>query len=106
MSIDELDTYVAMVEKARRAWAGRVDVRLGLECDYAPSNPDCRGECFACAMKSDLKVLLTDRFTGALDSATWTTEIAVGSSGRVSAGNGTARMEASTSSPTAPTRRL
>lgn len=36
MGINQLDDYVAMVERARRAFAGRVDVRLGLECDYAP----------------------------------------------------------------------
>jgi histidinol-phosphatase (PHP family) len=36
MSEAEFDTYVAMVERARAAWAGRVDVRLGLECDYVP----------------------------------------------------------------------
>ena len=36
MAVDEFDTYVAMVERARTAWAGRVDVRLGLECDYVP----------------------------------------------------------------------
>lgn len=36
MSDAEFDTYVAMVARARQAWAGRVDVRLGLECDYVP----------------------------------------------------------------------
>lgn len=36
MSIDEFDTYVGMVERARSSWAGQVDVRLGLECDYIP----------------------------------------------------------------------
>jgi histidinol-phosphatase (PHP family) len=36
MAESQFDTYVAMVERARQAWAGRVDVRLGLECDYAP----------------------------------------------------------------------
>jgi histidinol-phosphatase (PHP family) len=36
MAESEFDAYVAMVERARRAWADRVDVRLGLECDYAP----------------------------------------------------------------------
>jgi len=28
--------YVAIVEQAREEWRGRVDVRLGLECDYLP----------------------------------------------------------------------
>ncbi len=36
MSIGQFDDYVAMVEQARQAWAGRVDVRLGMESDYAP----------------------------------------------------------------------
>ncbi|MEM7537473.1 MAG: histidinol-phosphatase [Chloroflexota bacterium] len=36
MRVDQLDTYVRIVARAREAWAGRVDVRLGLECDYAP----------------------------------------------------------------------
>lgn len=36
MSLDQFDTYVEMVERARQAWHGRVDVRLGLECDYIP----------------------------------------------------------------------
>lgn len=36
MNIEQLDDYARLVERARRAFAGRVDVRLGLECDYAP----------------------------------------------------------------------
>ena len=36
MSTAELDDYVKMVERARAVWAGRVDVRVGLECDYIP----------------------------------------------------------------------
>jgi histidinol-phosphatase (PHP family) len=36
MSIDQFQDYVALVERARQAWAGRVDVRLGLESDYVP----------------------------------------------------------------------
>jgi histidinol-phosphatase (PHP family) len=28
--------YVQMVQRARDTWAGRVDVRMGLECDYMP----------------------------------------------------------------------
>jgi histidinol-phosphatase (PHP family) len=28
--------YVALVERARQAWTGRVDVQLGLESDYVP----------------------------------------------------------------------
>jgi histidinol-phosphatase (PHP family) len=36
MSMAQFDEYVALVERARQAWAGRVDVRLGLECDYMP----------------------------------------------------------------------
>lgn len=34
MSPDQFDQYVGLVERARQAWAGRVDVRLGLEADY------------------------------------------------------------------------
>jgi histidinol-phosphatase (PHP family) len=36
MRVDQFDDYVAVVARARQAWAGRVDVRLGLESDYAP----------------------------------------------------------------------
>ncbi len=36
MSDAEFDTYVAMVDRARVAFAGRLDVRLGLESDYVP----------------------------------------------------------------------
>lgn len=36
MAPEELDEYVALVERARQAWHGRIDVRLGLECDYIP----------------------------------------------------------------------
>lgn len=34
MAEDEFDTYVEMVDEARREWLGRVDVRLGIEADY------------------------------------------------------------------------
>jgi histidinol-phosphatase (PHP family) len=36
MAPEEFDTYVAMVARAREMFAGRVDVRLGLESDYYP----------------------------------------------------------------------
>ena len=36
MSVAEFPQYVALVERAREAWAGRVDIRLGIECDYVP----------------------------------------------------------------------
>ena len=36
MSDAEFDTYVAMVDRARVAFAGVLDVRLGLESDYCP----------------------------------------------------------------------
>ncbi len=36
MSESEFDTYVARVDRAREAYAGRLDVRLGLESDYFP----------------------------------------------------------------------
>jgi histidinol-phosphatase (PHP family) len=36
MADAEFDTYVAMVERAREAFEGQLDVRLGLESDFAP----------------------------------------------------------------------
>ena len=36
MSVAQFDDYVAMIERANRAWSGRIDVRLGIESDYAP----------------------------------------------------------------------
>lgn len=36
MAVDEFDQYVALIERARQAWAGQVDIRLGLESDYYP----------------------------------------------------------------------
>ena len=36
MREDQWPEYVALVDRARAAWAGRIDVRLGLECDYFP----------------------------------------------------------------------
>ncbi|HIG16732.1 MAG TPA: histidinol-phosphatase HisJ family protein [Candidatus Handelsmanbacteria bacterium] len=36
MSVDEFDDYVTIVDEARQEWAGRVDVRLGMESDYVP----------------------------------------------------------------------
>lgn len=36
MDLEQFDEYVALVDRARDAWRGRVDVRLGLECDYLP----------------------------------------------------------------------
>jgi histidinol-phosphatase (PHP family) len=36
MSVEELDDYVALVERAREEWKDRVDVRLGMESDYVP----------------------------------------------------------------------
>ncbi len=38
MYIEQWDEYLQMVERARAAWAGRVDVRLGLEADYFPGH--------------------------------------------------------------------
>ncbi|MEM9588974.1 MAG: histidinol-phosphatase HisJ family protein [Planctomycetota bacterium] len=34
MREDELQDYIDLVEQTRQQWAGRVDVRLGLEADY------------------------------------------------------------------------
>ncbi len=36
MSLKELGVYISIVEKARRKWNGRIDIRLGLESDYIP----------------------------------------------------------------------
>lgn len=36
MYLEQFDLYLSIVERARQAWDGRVDVRLGLECDYLP----------------------------------------------------------------------
>ncbi len=38
MSETQFDDYLALVDRASRAWAGRVDVLLGLECDYFPGH--------------------------------------------------------------------
>lgn len=40
MTEAEFPQYLAMIERARAAWAGRVEVRLGLECDYVPGLED------------------------------------------------------------------
>lgn len=36
MYAEQFDDYLALVERARQLWTGRVDVRLGLEADYMP----------------------------------------------------------------------
>jgi histidinol-phosphatase (PHP family) len=36
MDVEQLDTYLAMVERARAAFAGQLDVRAGMEMDYFP----------------------------------------------------------------------
>ena len=36
MSPHQMDEYCALVARAREAWEGRVDVRLGLEADFLP----------------------------------------------------------------------
>ncbi len=40
MRVDQFDAYLALVDRARLDWQGRVDVRLGLECDYYPGAED------------------------------------------------------------------
>ncbi len=40
MAPEEFDAYLAMVAQARDAYADRLDVRLGLECDYFPGYED------------------------------------------------------------------
>lgn len=36
MAMDELDLYLEMIERARKKWAPKLDVRRGMECDYIP----------------------------------------------------------------------
>ncbi len=36
MDLEQFPNYIALVERARQAWQGRVDVRLGLEADFMP----------------------------------------------------------------------
>ena len=36
MAENELDEYLGMIEQVRQMYAGRVDVRRGLECEYFP----------------------------------------------------------------------
>ncbi|MEX2214365.1 MAG: histidinol-phosphatase [Phycisphaeraceae bacterium] len=36
MGLEEFDEYLRIVERAKEAWQGRVDVRLGIEADYFP----------------------------------------------------------------------
>jgi histidinol-phosphatase (PHP family) len=36
MDISQLDDYLAMVERTREAYAGRLDVRVGMEMDFFP----------------------------------------------------------------------
>lgn len=40
MAEDQFDDYVKLVQRAADRWAGRVDVRLGMECDYLPGMED------------------------------------------------------------------
>ncbi|WP_146520339.1 histidinol-phosphatase HisJ family protein [Stieleria varia] len=36
MGLDEFDQYVEIIEAAKQQWAGRVDVRMGIEADFFP----------------------------------------------------------------------
>lgn len=36
MSPEQMGTYLNMVSHTRAEWEGRIDVRLGMECDYSP----------------------------------------------------------------------
>ncbi|MEM1445869.1 MAG: histidinol-phosphatase [Planctomycetota bacterium] len=40
MEPSQFDDYLALVEQAREAYAGRLDVRLGMECDFFPGYED------------------------------------------------------------------
>ncbi len=37
---DQLPLYLSLVDRARQAWLGRIDVRLGLECDWVAGQED------------------------------------------------------------------
>ena len=49
MSQKQFPEYVALVERARQEWQGRIDVRLGLEADYMPGLEDFLKEQLASA---------------------------------------------------------
>ena len=36
MAVEQFGTYLDLVDRTRQTWAGRVDIRLGLEADYFP----------------------------------------------------------------------
>jgi histidinol-phosphatase (PHP family) len=36
MNLEQFQDYIALVRKTQEAWDGRLDVRLGMECDYVP----------------------------------------------------------------------
>lgn len=36
MAESQFDEYVALIDRAAEKWAGRIDVRLGMECDFLP----------------------------------------------------------------------
>ena len=44
MEMDEFDTYLEIVQRARRTYAGEIDVRLGIECDFFPGYEDFLAE--------------------------------------------------------------
>lgn len=46
---DQLAQYVELVQRARDAWEGRVDIRLGLECDFFPGQERWLGRQLAAA---------------------------------------------------------
>jgi histidinol-phosphatase (PHP family) len=49
MAQEQFPEYVALVERARQEWQGRIDVRLGLEADYMPGLEDFLKEQLASA---------------------------------------------------------
>lgn len=40
MHLDQLDEYLALVDRAARAYAGRLDIRVGMEMDFFPGLED------------------------------------------------------------------
>lgn len=40
MDMNDFGTYLDLVQRAREAYTGRIEVRLGMECDYMPGYED------------------------------------------------------------------
>lgn len=47
MNLEQFQDYINLVRQAREAWEGRLDIRLGLECDYVPGMEPFLGKLLA-----------------------------------------------------------